>query len=253
MTDHVHRTVHDRIARIVLDRPKLRNALTEEMWTSLEDAIHRCRADEVRVVILTGAGGSFCAGNDIRMLQAGQADPGWTSDFHRRVDRVLVAIRDLPMPTIAAVDGSCFGAGLMLATACDLRVAGPSAAFCAPPAKLGLVYGIEPTRALVRLVGPARAKDLLFTARVVAAPEAFGWGLVDRMAEGAAMEAAEALAREIGGWSGASHRASKRLVEAAMGKTPTEVWMDDLRDRASGTAEFAEGHAAFAERRSPRF
>jgi enoyl-CoA hydratase/carnithine racemase len=252
--DHVRWTRHGRVGRITLNRPERRNALTRAMWLELVRLVTERVPDEgVRVLLIDGAGGAFCAGNDIEMLRAGLIDQGSTHAFHALVDRALQAVRDLAVPSIAAVDGACFGAGLMLATACDLRVASRSARFCAPPAKLGLVYGIGETRSLVRLTGLARAKEMLYTARVVDGDEALRIGLVERSSDGAAGVAALALAEEIAGLSAVTHQASKRLVDAADAGMPHQAWMDELRDGATGTDDFREGCAAFLAKRSPRF
>lgn len=252
--DHVHASCQDRVGRITLDRQERKNALTAAMWTSLAAAATRlARSDEVRAIVLTGAGGAFCAGNDIEMLQASLLDPARTHAFHQLVDATLTTLQNLPVPVIAAIEGPCFGAGLMLATACDLRVAAPSARFCAPPARLGLVYGIVETRLLVRLLGPARAKEMLFSARVVAAEEALRLGLVERLADGPAIGAAEALAGEIVRLSPMTHLASKRLVEAAASGAGFEPWMDELRDASPASRDFHEGLAAFFAKRAPRF
>jgi enoyl-CoA hydratase/carnithine racemase len=252
--EHVRWTRHDRVGRITLNRPNRKNALTQAMWLDLLRLVTERVPDEgVRVLLVEGAGGAFCAGNDIEMLRAGLTDQGATHAFHALVDRALQAVRDLALPTIAAVDGVCFGAGLMLATACDLRVASASARFCAPPAKLGLVYGIGETRSLVRLLGPARAKEMLYTAREVDGAEALRLGLVERLCDGPADAAALALAEEIAGLSSVTHRASKRLVDAAEAGMPHQAWMDELRDGATATYDFREGCAAFFAKRPPRF
>ena len=241
------------LQQVTLDRPARKNALTVRMWQALEETLRQAADQGIRALVLTGAGGSFCSGNDIEALGSTLADPASARTFHGMVERVLDALEKLPLPTIAALDGACFGAGLMLATACDLRVASPTARFCAPPAKLGLVYGISETNSLVRLIGAARAKDLLFTGRVVSAKEACALGLIERLTEGTALDAALALAQEIIALSPSSHRASKRLASAAAAREPRAPWMDQLRDEAAATADFREGRAAFLAKRPPRF
>ncbi|WP_159716108.1 enoyl-CoA hydratase/isomerase family protein [Geminicoccus flavidas] len=250
--DHVRWTLHGRVGRITLDRPERRNALTEAMWTRLAE-LATGLPGEVRALVVDGAGGAFSSGNDIEMLQTSLTDPEATRRFHELVDRALQAVRDLPIPTIAAVDGVCFGAGLMLATVCDLRMAAADARFCAPPAKLGLVYGIGETQALVDVVGPARAKELLFTARAVDSAEAVRIGLAERAADGPAGDAAMELAEEIAALSAVTHRASKRLVAAAAARLPHAPWMEELRDQAVASDDFREGRAAFFAKRRPEF
>ena len=254
MNEHVRVDAEGPICWIVLNRPARRNALTVAMWDSLRHAAERVNAQEsIRLVILSGAGGAFCSGNDIEMLRENLASADATRAFHRTIDTTLAAIRGIAVPTIAAVSGACFGAGLSLATACDLRMAAGDATFCVPPAKLGLVYGPAETRLLVQCVGPARAKELIYTARVVEAGEALAIGLVERVAQGDALDAAEAWASEMARLSGVTQRATKRIVDEIALGVRDQGWMEELRERAVDLADFKEGRAAFMEKRSPRF
>lgn len=155
------------IARLTLDRPQARNAIPAAGWAELERLIATV---EGRLLILSGEGGAFCAGADLGDLAA-----------LRRAEMrsALDALRDLPMPTIARIDGACFGAGVALAMACDLRVAGPQARFAITPAKIGVSYPQEDVHRLVALVGPGQAARLLFTAETIDAAEAIRIGLAE--------------------------------------------------------------------------
>ena len=162
------RLTHDGdVARLTLDRPQARNAIPAAGWAELERLIATV---ESRLLVVSGAGGAFCAGADLGDLRA-----------LRRADMraALDALRDLAMPTIARIDGACYGAGVALALACDLRVARPNARFAITPAKIGISYPQEDVHRLVALVGPGQAARLLFTAESIDAAEAIRIGLAE--------------------------------------------------------------------------
>ena len=173
-------------AVLTLNRPAARNALDLELRQALAAAIPELRDDpSVRAVVLTGAGGHFCAGGDIRAMGGGQ---GATDVFEGR-SRILSMQRwfdelvDMEKPVIAAVDGSAFGAGLSMALAADFVLASPRATFCAVFARIGYVPDLGGMYLLPRAVGLARAKELAFTARVVKAPEAVALGIAQQVVE----------------------------------------------------------------------
>jgi enoyl-CoA hydratase/carnithine racemase len=123
MTRYVRVASAGGIGWIVLERPERKNALTAAMWCDLRDAALRFQGDAARTVIVMGSAGAFCAGNDLHDFREQLADPASTKAMHRLMDDTLAVLREIPVPTIAAIDGPCFGAGLSLATACDLRLA----------------------------------------------------------------------------------------------------------------------------------
>jgi enoyl-CoA hydratase/carnithine racemase len=170
------------VARLTLDRPQARNAIPAAGWGELERLIGTV---EGRLLVVAGAGGAFCAGADLSDLPA-----------LRRAEMraALDALRGLAMPTIARIDGACYGAGVALALACDLRVAGPGARFAITPAKIGVSYPQEDVHRLVALVGPGQAARLLFTAATIDAAEAIRIGL----AELAGLDEAAILANDPG-------------------------------------------------------
>src|SRR5262249_19266873 len=144
-------------------RPAKRNAVSLAMWTELDRLFQDfARRSEVRGVILTGAGGHFSAGADISEFATLRADAGQGEAYERQVDGAAIAIRALPKPRVAAIDGFCVGGGLALAMACDFRVAASGARFAVPAARLGIVYNVIDCRNLADLVGTANAKRILF-------------------------------------------------------------------------------------------
>ena len=170
------------LARIRLDRPPRRNAMTRAMWRALPDLCARVAAtSEALVVILEGAGGHFCAGADISEFDVVYRDAAAARDYYEAMQEGLGALAALDRPTIAALRGAAIGGGLALALCCDLRFCADDAFLAITPARLGILYGFVETRRLVQTIGPARARDLLFSGRRVACVEALAIGLIDRL------------------------------------------------------------------------
>lgn len=174
--------VAEGIARITLNRPQARNALSLQMREEMAAAVARVRDDaSVFAVLLTGAGGAFCSGGDLsQMLDAAQQGMAWRERI-RRLHRWFPELVNLEKPVIAAVDGPAFGAGFSLALAADFIVATPRASFCAVFGRVGLVPDLGAMQLLPRIVGLQRAKELVFSTRVVAAEEARALGIVWRI------------------------------------------------------------------------
>ncbi|WUH99151.1 enoyl-CoA hydratase/isomerase family protein [Spirillospora sp. NBC_00431] len=242
--------VAGRVGTIVIDRPAKRNAMSAAMWRALPGVLDGLAADPgVRVVVLTGAGGNFCAGADIAEL----------GDIHRDDDSHLATIAEralaaFPKPVLAAIEGYCVGGGCQLAAACDLRFATDGARFGITPAKLGIVYPAAATARLVGLVGPSAAKYLLYSADLIGAEHALRIGLLDEVvpADGLHERVAE-FAATLASRSLLTQRATKDIVDAIVASGPVgekaKSWLDEMA--ASGEVE--EGVAAFLERRPPAF
>lgn len=244
------------VARVMIDRPGKRNALTVEMWRGLADICAELAADrELRAVVLSGAGPSFCAGADISALSEDD------DTMKAVVGRAEQALRNLVVPTIARISGHCMGGGTQLAVACDLRIADDTALFAVPPAKLGVIYAVSSTRALVDLIGPAAAKRLLLTAEVLDGPAALRFGLVDELVAARDLDAAvDRLVAQLLALAPMTQLAAKELINAitdgsggsdGSGEPDAiyERWMGEWRRSPDG----AEGPRAFLERRPPRF
>jgi len=245
------------IATVTLNRPAARNALDLDMREELEGALRGLAADPgVRVVLLTGAGGHFCAGGDVKLMQAHRAT---AAEGQRRVEtmnRAVQALADFPAPTLAVVDGVAVGAGCNLALACDLVVASDRARFGEVFARIGLVPDAGGTYFLPRRVGLARAKELCFTADVIEAAEALRIGLVNRVVPVAALEAeARALARRIADGPPRAHALTKSLLNRSLAlDLPTSLaWEALVQGTMIESEDHREGLAAFFEKRTPRF
>ena len=189
------RIEHDReIARLVLDRPQARNAIPLQGWTALAEMLAEIRRSDARMLILCGGGGAFCAGADLGDFPQLNRSETARSDFRREMRGALDAIRAVEIPVIAWIEGPCYGAGVALAMACDLRVAAASASFAITPAKIGISYPQEDVHRLVELVGPGQAARLLFTARSIDSEEARRIGLIELLADDIAPVADSVLA-----------------------------------------------------------
>jgi enoyl-CoA hydratase len=244
-------------ALVEVANPARRNAVTFAMWGALADAVAVLDADpEVRAVTLAGEGEHFVSGADISEFDAIRDGADAVADYDRAVDRATAALAGSATPTLARIRGVCVGGGLALAMACDLRIAADDARFAIPAARLGIAYPPADVRRLVGLVGPAAARDLLFTARAVGAAEAAAMGLVNRVVPAADLDAAaeEATARLVAA-APLSIAASRAAIAAALpGAGEREVRAAaEAAARAAGSEDYAEGRRAFAEKRPPVF
>ncbi|MEV6315468.1 enoyl-CoA hydratase/isomerase family protein [Streptomyces sp. NPDC051776] len=233
------------VATVVIHNPAKRNVMTTAMWREFPAVLDRLAADPgVRVLVLTGAGDTFCAGADIGALRESAAE---SQGLAVAAEEALAAF---PWPALAAVRGYCVGGGCQLAAACDLRFAAEGSSFGITPAKLGIVYPAPSTRRLASLVGPATAKYLLFSAELIDAERALRTGLVDEVLP------AGDLGKRVAEFAGVL--ASRSLLTQAAAKefasAPTLPEREAHWSRlARESGEAAEGVSAFLERRAPRF
>jgi 2-(1,2-epoxy-1,2-dihydrophenyl)acetyl-CoA isomerase len=244
------------IATITLDRPAALNSLEATLKGELVAAFRQAARDpEVRVVILTGAGRAFCAGQDLKeRLQPGPSP--LDVEVRERFNPIVSAIRLLDKPVIAAINGVAAGAGASIAFACDLRVAAESASFVLAFGRIGLIPDSGASWLLPRLVGLGRATELMLLGDPVPAAEALRIGLVNRVvpAEDLLAEAGR-LAATLGASAPRALALTKRAIRRAL-ETGFEASLDyeaSLQGLAGRTADHAEGLAAFVEKRSPRF
>ena len=241
------------IAQIVLSRPEKRNALSRALTEELHHALESLETrDDVRALLISGEGKAFAAGADIAELKErtrGDAFLGINSRLFQRLE-------NFPWPTIAVIEGFCLGGGCELALACDLRIAGAAAKFGQPEVGLGIVAGAGATYRLARLVGLGRARDLLFTGRIISAQEAEKIGLVERLVEeGKAMEEALDTAKMITQKAPLAIRLTKTLVNSygrnlsAEGPALAEMSQAVLFE----SDDKREGMSAFLEKRTPNW
>lgn len=243
------------VRTIALNRPEVRNAIDIPLRLELADALEGADADDsVRVVVLTGVGTNFCSGGDISTMQLMTVD-----DARARANlaqRVIRAIWSTPKPVLAAVEGAAFGAGAALAAACDRVVAARDARFATTFTNVGLAGDMGTFASLPRRVGVSRAKQMLLLPQPFGADQACEWGLVDTLAEpGAALAAARSDAQRLAAGPAEAYGVIKSMLATTVGRDPLDV-LDmevDHQARLFGSADFAEGIAAFKEKRRPTF
>lgn len=250
-TGRLHAEVRGHTATVTIDNPAKRNAMTPGMWEALPPILDGLAADTgVRVVVLTGAGETFCAGADISSL-ASMHDGDGGRDVAPLAEHALATF---PKPVIAAIRGYCVGGGVELAAACDLRIAADDARFAITPAKIGIVYPHTATTRVVRLIGASATKHLLFTADLIDADRALRIGLADELTGAGDLDArVTALADTIASRSQLTVRASKQIVDAIAAGEDVTALATTWRRAAFSGPDAAEGIAAFAERRKPGF
>lgn len=245
------------VATLELNQPEKHNAVSSAMWSALPEAVAAIAADEaIRVVLVRGAGGrAFSAGADISEFADVYSDAGRTEAYNAAVRAGQAALRHLQRPVIAVVDGICVGGGCGIALACDLRFASSAARFAITPARLGLAYSYADTAQLVEKVGPARAKDILFSGRMLPAGEALSIGLIDRVVAPEELEGVvRNYAEDLAALSQTSIRAAKAIVNMLVDQgagTPAEA--AGIADASFTGSDFQEGFQAFMEKRKPRF
>jgi 2-(1,2-epoxy-1,2-dihydrophenyl)acetyl-CoA isomerase len=242
------------VLTITLNRPDSYNAFTTSMHAALRGALAEAASDDVRAVVITGAGKGFCAGQDIGEFSGVDSDIGGhlEATYHPNIR----AIRSLEKPVIAAVNGAAAGAGLSLACACDYRVAADSAAFVPGFIGIGLVPDSGGSYFIARLLGSSRAFTWMSSNRKLTAAEAHAWGLVDEVVEADALTGR--AAKVAADFASAPTRAigmTKRLFDHAQTATLDEqlALEGELQTVATKTADFTEGVTAFREKRPPSF
>ena len=239
------------IGRLLIERAEKRNALNQEMWDRLPVLLAHAMADRaIRVVVLQSAiPGIFSAGADIAELVAHKANPAWREGNQIAINKAQHDLARAAKPTIAFIDGDCVGGGCGLALACDIRVATSRSRLGITPARLGLVYPLHDTKLLVDLVGSGQAKKMLYTGDLISAEEALRIRLIEEIADDA-----DALALRIADNSAHSTRETKHFVRRVLdGQSDEDSDSKRVFAEAFTGADFAEGSAAFIEKRKPEF
>jgi 2-(1,2-epoxy-1,2-dihydrophenyl)acetyl-CoA isomerase len=239
---------------ITLNRPDVLNAFDRAMQDGFRAALKEATDPEVRAVVLTGAGRGFCVGQDLKEFREGAGDIG--DRLRSTYNRNVLSLRSLEKPVIAAVNGPAAGAGLALAAACDIRLAADSAVFVPAFITIGLVPDTGASYFLARLLGYGRAFEWLSSGKQLTAGDAHAWGFVTEVVEsGKLAERAAAVAAELAALPTRAIGMTKRLLDrAASGTLEEQLELEaQLQAAAAASADFAEGVAAFLEKREPRF
>jgi enoyl-CoA hydratase/carnithine racemase len=246
------------IATVVFNRPRMRNAISLAMWGELARITEGLAKDEsVRAVIYRGAGTeAFAAGADISEFAQNRKDRESAIRYSAQTDAAYSAIRYCPKPTVAMVHGFCMGGAMAVAMACDLRFAAEGARFGIPAAKLNIVYPVDAVAQLVQLVGPASAKDILYSARALDAAEALRIGFIQRLVPAPELERVtyDYLAAVVAN-APLSIRGSKAMIQSILeGLTDARrAEVQALALEVFESEDYREGTRAFLEKRPPRF
>src|SRR6266404_9996943 len=249
-------TLDDGIGRIVFNRPQARNAFTFEMYERLAEICARANTDRaIKVLVLRGAGDkAFASGTDINQFRAFKTAQE-ALDYEHRIDRVLTTLEQCRVPTIAAITGACTGGGAAIAASCDLRIGTKSTRMGFPIARtLGNCLSMSNVSRITALIGPARVKDLIFTARLVEAAEAVAVGLLNEVVDDLAAldRRADEIARLVAGNAPLTLSATKQAV-ARLQKRLTREEGEDLILMCYTSQDFREGLDAFLTKRAPQW
>lgn len=251
-------TVDVGIARLTLNRPDKLNSFNVQMHCEVQEALSSLDSSAARVLVLTGAGRGFCAGQDLsdRAVAPGSGGVDLGESLENRYNPLVLALHNLPMPVIAAVNGVAAGAGANIALACDIVIAARSASFVQAFSKLGLIPDSGGTWILPRLVGNARAMGLAMLANKVPADQAADWGMIWQCVEDGDLAATvDALARQLAVAATRSLAAAKKAIRSSWQHSLAEQ-LDverDLQRELGRSNDYPEGVTAFTEKRAPRF
>lgn len=253
MEDIIVERKPDGVAVVTINRPEQRNSVTYAMWRGLADIFADLSADHaVRAILLTGAGQDFSAGADISEFARIRDDLDKAKTYEVAVDAACEAITSAPKPVIAAMRGYTLGGGAHLAMSADFRFLHDDAICGIPAARLSIVYGVRATGKLLALVGLANAKRILYSAERFGAQRAVEMGFADRACADP-MQEALAFAHDLSALAPLSQAGAKYILNGLALGGFEEDRADALIDGAAASHDYAEGRAAFAEKRSPRF
>lgn len=257
-TERMRAAVENGIGWMIFNNPARHNALSLEMWQGIGDILEYYNtSDEVRVVMMRGAGGkAFVSGADISEFDTKRANAEQKETYGQIAGRATRWLNKLEKPLIALIEGYCIGGGLATALSADIRIASPDSKFGIPAAKLGLGYEYEGLAKLARVVGPSRARDIMFTARFMDADEALGMGLINFVQPRDDIEAyCLEYAQRIAGNAPLTVQAAKAAINTwESGSRAEEV--AQVRAQVDGcfnSEDYKEGRRAFSEKRTPRF
>lgn len=252
MSELLH-TVEDGIATVTFNRPQARNAMTFAMYDGLAEICAAAACDpSLRAIVVTGAGSeAFASGTDISEFSKFHT-PEDSLAYEARIGHVLKTLEACAVPTIAAIAGACTGGGAGIANCCDLRIAASNLRYGFPLARtLGNTLSLENYARLAALIGPARVKDLIFTARLIGAEEAVSWGIVPQVVEPNELSrSARDLALKVAGHAPLTLRAAKRAL-AGLRRTVDPYEAREINLSCYGSEDFREGVEAFLARRPP--
>ena len=247
--------IEDKIGIIKVNRPEMRNVLDWDTWGELEDALRKLHSEpRLRVGIITGVGEeAFIAGADLNMLK--DRTPQDAIDASRKANEILLFLESMEEPMIAAINGWALGGGCEIALACDIRIASEKAQIGQTEIRVGIMPGYGGNVRLMRLIGPGRAKEMIYTGKIVDAQEAERIGLVNRVVpHEKLMEEVRLLAGQIAKGPASIHFAKRSLFQISQHSYLDSLKLDsDIYGEVYKTKDFKEGVSAFLEKRKPVF
>jgi enoyl-CoA hydratase len=257
-TDKMLSKKEGRVGYVIFNNPERHNAVSLEMWEATARILEEFgKDDEVRVVVLTGAGGkAFVSGADISKFEDERSNEEAIARYNATVERANAAVYDYPKPTIAMIRGYCIGGGVGLSLCCDLRICSDNSRFAVPAAKLGLGYAYPGLKKLVDVVGPSFAKEIFYTARQFDAEEARMMGLVNRVV---APDELESYVKKYADMIGENAPLTIATTKFVIGQVVKEDSKRDLAKAADmvkrcfESSDYVEGRRAFMEKRKPAF
>jgi enoyl-CoA hydratase/carnithine racemase len=258
MTDKMLFEAEPPIGTMTFNNPARHNAVSSDMWARAAEIMRGAARDpDVRVVVVTGAGGkAFVSGADISKFEDERADAAAEEAYYVNTEAAFEALTNCPKPTIAKIRGYCIGGGVAAALACDIRICADTARFAVPAAKLGIGYDYAGIRKLVDVVGPSFAKEIFFTARQFSAGEAKDMGLVDRVVPEPSLDAyVRDYALTIAANAPMTMHAAKTSILQCL-KDPDDrdlALCEQLVDACHASRDYEEGRTAFMEKRKPKF
>jgi enoyl-CoA hydratase/carnithine racemase len=258
MTDDILVQHEGSIATVVINRPQQRNAISLAMWAELARVTEALvKADAVRAIVYRGAGtDAFASGADIKEFPESRKDAETAARYNATTAQAYAAVRECPKPTVAMIFGFCMGGAMGIAMGCDLRFAAEGSKFGIPAARLSIVYPAEAIAQLVDLVGPAYAKDILYSARTLGDREALAIGLIQRLVPPAELEQTTyEYLRVVADNAPLSLRGSKATIQAYLAgfDETNRARLRALSMEAATSEDYREGTRAFLEKRRPTF
>ncbi|MBC7475370.1 MAG: enoyl-CoA hydratase [Candidatus Sericytochromatia bacterium] len=249
-------TLVNRVATITLNRPQAMNALNDVITSELVTAFEMCKSDEVKVVVLTGNGKSFCSGGDIKLMTQLETKPNAVNDLLLNLHGLVIEMKNLDKPIVAKVNGFAFGAGFSLALACDLRVGSKSSSYSCAFVNIGLVPDTGASFFLTKLLGSTKAAELMFLGKTIKAQEAYNLGLLNNIVEDEELDdTVEKLVTELlSKPSGSLSRIKQLINRAIISDLSDQLGLEAMFQReVTKTSDFREGITAFIQKRTANF
>ncbi len=257
MSDSILLSVNNGVATITLNRPQVFNSFNKEMAFAMQDALDECaKNSEVRAVLITGNGKAFCAGQDIQEITNPDLNPGFKAILDDHYNPIVLKIRNLEKPVVAAVNGIAAGAGANIALCCDVVIATESAAFIQAFSKIGLIPDSAGTFFLPRLIGFGKASAAMMLADKITATQADSMGMIYKaVADESFMETAQQTAQTLAALPTVALANTKKALNQSFYNTVEQqlVLESKLQIESASTEDYAEGVAAFMEKRKPVF